>query len=241
MTDILYLLLGATIGYVFGAIPFGWIFVRLTKGVDLRNIESGRTGGTNAMRAAGPVVGGLTAIGDVLKGAAAIWIARALFGDVLSDVWLPWAEIAIGVMTIVGHNWSVFLGWEGGAGTGPNVGWATAVWWPTFPISMVVVLGVLYLTGMASLASLAMGVTIPLAFAVLYLTGVLATPAYAVGGVLTLLVVTWALRPNIQRILAGEERMVGPAARQREKATEKPKERRRKGGQKLKAQRTESG
>lgn len=240
MTEAIYLVIGAIIGYIFGAIPFGWVFVRLTKGVDLRQVQSGRTGGTNAMRAAGPVVGGLTAIGDVLKGAAAIWLARALFGGVLSNAWLPWAEIAVGVMTIFGHNWSIFLGWQGGAGTGPNVGWSTAVWWPIFPIAIVVVLGTLYLTGMASVASLAMGVMIPLAFTILYLAGVLASPAYIVGAILTLLIVTWALRPNIRRIMAGEERMVGPAARRRDQA-DQPREQKRKGSRKkLKAQRTES-
>lgn len=227
MTNGLYLLAGGLIGYIFGAIPFGWIFVRLTEGIDLREVKSGRTGGTNAMRAAGPVVGVLTAVGDVLKGAAAIWLARALFSTVLSPVWLPWAEVVVGLMTIVGHNWSIFLGWGGGAGTGPNVGWSSAVWWPMAPIAAVVVMGMILLTGMASVASLAMGAMIPIAFAILYFaTDVITSPAYFVGGILTLLVVTWALRPNIRRILKGTERMVGPAARRREE-------------KRLKAQRTE--
>lgn len=218
--NLIYVFLGALIGYLFGAIPFGWIFVKVTEGVDLREVKSGRTGGTNAMRAAGPVVGGLTAVGDVLKGAAAIWIARAVFGPVLPAVWLPWAEIVVGLFTIVGHNWSLFLGWTGGAGTGPNVGWATAVWWPMLPIAGVVVLGVIGLIGIASVASLSMGVIIPVAFAILYFTGVLSTPAYAVGGILTGLVVTWALRPNIKRIVEGRERIVGPAARRRKVKTQ---------------------
>ena len=227
MTNGLYLLAGGLIGYIFGAIPFGWIFVKLTKGIDLREIKSGRTGGTNAMRAAGPVVGGLTAIGDVLKGASAIWLARALFSAVLSTAWLPWAEVAVGLMAIVGHNWSIFLGWGGGAGTGPNVGWSSAVWWPMAPIAAVVVLGVILLTGMASVASLAMGALIPITFAILYFaTDVISSPAYFAGGILTLLVVTWALRPNIRRILKGTERMVGPAAKRRQQ-------------KQLKAQRTE--
>lgn len=218
MTNGLYLLAGGVIGYIFGAIPFGWIFVKLTRGVDLREVKSGRTGGTNAMRAAGPVVGGLTAVGDVLKGAAAVWLARALFSIVLPPVWLPWAEVVVGLMTIVGHNWSVFLGWEGGAGTGPNVGWSSAVWWPIAPIAAVVVVGVILLTGMASVASLAMGAMIPITFAILYFaTDIISSPAYFVGGILTLLVVMWALRPNIRRIIEGTERMVGPAARRRKK------------------------
>lgn len=213
--NFLYLLLGALIGYLFGAIPFGWIFVKLTRGVDLRTVKSGRTGGTNAMRAAGPVVGALTAIGDVLKGAAAIWIARAIFGSLLPPEWLPWAEVVVGLFAIVGHNWSIFLGWGGGAGTGPNVGWAAAIWWPIAAIAAIVVVGVILLTGMASVASLSMGLVIPITFAILYFMGVISTPAYIVGGILTFLVVTWALRPNIRRLLRGEERVVGPAARRK--------------------------
>ena len=216
MTNGLYLLVGGVIGYIFGAIPFGWIFVKLTEGIDLREVKSGRTGGTNAMRAAGPVVGVLTALGDVLKGAAAIWLARALFSTVLSATWLPWAEVVVGLMTIVGHNWSIFLGWGGGAGTGPNVGWSSAVWWPIAPVAAAVVVGVILLTGMASVASLAMGAVIPITFAILYFaTDIITSPAYFVGGTLTLLVVTWASRPNIRRILNGTERMVGPAAERR--------------------------
>ena len=212
---LIYLLLGALIGYLFGAIPFGWIFVKITRGVDLRQVKSGRTGGTNAMRAAGPVVGSLTAIGDVLKGAAAIWIARGVFASLLPAAVLPWAEIIVGLFAIVGHNWSVFLGWSGGAGTGPNVGWAAAVWWPMAPIAALVVVGVILITGMASIASLSMGILIPATFAILFFTGVIATPAYIVGGIRSALVVTWALRPNIKRLLRGEERIVGPAARRR--------------------------
>src|SRR5690606_15067516 len=166
--DVLTVLLAALLGYIFGAIPFGWIFVRLTKGLDLRMVQSGRTGGTNAMRAAGPIVGGLTAVGDVLKGAAAIWLARAIF-DWASEDLLPWIEVVVGAATILGHNWSIFLGWRGGAGTGPNVGWAGAVWWPIVPIAAVVVAGLLLWTGMASVASLAMGLVIVVAFAVLAL------------------------------------------------------------------------
>lgn len=223
--DVLTVLLAALLGYLFGAIPFGWIFVRLTKGLDLRQVQSGRTGGTNAMRAAGPIVGGLTAVGDVLKGAAAIWLARAIFSGWVSAELLPWIEVVVGAATILGHNWSIFLGWRGGAGTGPNVGWAGAVWWPMVPIAALVVAGLLLWTGMASVASLAMGAVIVVAFAVLTLTGTL-PPAYLVGSLVTLLIVTWSLRGNIARVLAGTERLVGPAARRAERRKQRLKARR---------------
>lgn len=215
MSDTYIFILAGLVGYLFGAIPFGFLFVRLTKRIDLRDVGSGRTGGTNSMRAAGPVVGALTGLSDVLKGAGAIWIARTLFGNVLDSRLLPWAEVLTGIATIIGHNWSLFLNFKGGAGTGPNIGWATAIWWPMFPIGVATVVGLIMTVGMASIASLATGIVIPVAFAIRYFTGKEETPAYFVGGLITLVFVSWALRPNIKRLLDGTERIVGPRARRK--------------------------
>lgn len=216
MSDTLTFIIAGLVGYFFGAIPFGFLFVKLTKKVDLRDVGSGRTGGTNSMRAAGPIIGALTGLSDVLKGAGAIWIARTLFGSILDVRQLPWAEVLTGIGTIIGHNWSLFLNFKGGAGTGPNIGWATAIWWPMFPIGVVTVVGLIMTVGMASVASLATGVVIPLAFAIRYATGKDQTAAYLVGGLITLVIVSWALRPNIKRLIDGTERIVGPRARRRE-------------------------
>ena len=78
------------IGYILGSIPFGLIIVKLKTGKDIRTVESGRTGGTNAVRAAGFGAGLLTAILDILKGAVAVWVARALSpGNELVHVLTP--------------------------------------------------------------------------------------------------------------------------------------------------------
>jgi glycerol-3-phosphate acyltransferase PlsY len=219
MTIAVFLFLSAFIGYLFGAFPAGFLLVKATKKVDLREFGSGRTGGTNSFRAAGATVGIVTSILDVLKAACAVWAVRWLFGEVLPSSYLPWAEVSAGVLSVVGHNWSVFLGWRGGAGTGPNVGWAGAIWFPIVPIALVVVLGVLIGLGIASLASLAMSAIIPVAFAVLYIAGVEpydSTLAYIVGGIISAAIIAWALRPNIERLLRGEERKVGPRSRSRQ-------------------------
>lgn len=208
--------LSALVGYLFGALPIGYLLVKWTRKIDLRDIGSGRTGGTNSFRAAGWPIGVLTAVTDVLKAACAVWLIRAIYSEVLTANALPWAEILTGFMTVVGHNWSVFLGWGGGAGTGPNVGWAAAIWWPVAPVAAIVVAGLLWLVGMASIASLAMAAVIPLSFLVLYLAGVDPynhTYAYIIGGIISASIVAYALRPNIKRLLAGKERIVGPRAK----------------------------
>jgi acyl phosphate:glycerol-3-phosphate acyltransferase len=215
--EYIYLAGAGLTGYIMGAIPFGFLFVKLTKGIDLRDVGSGRTGGTNSLRAAGLGVGFLTFLMDVVKGAAGVWLATLIFSSLLSQDFLYWAKAIAGVMAVVGHNWSVFLKFGGGAGTGPNIGWSMAIWWPVGIISMIVGGLLLFGVGMASVASLAVAAVIPIAFAIRYFNGADPTAAYMVGGIVTALIITWALRPNIKRILAGEERLVGPRAKKEEK------------------------
>src|SRR3990172_12266151 len=91
------------LAYLFGSIPFGLLIVKLKTGIDIREVESGRTGGTNAMGAAGFWAGFATAMLDILKGAVAVWVAQWF---VPQNHWLhviaPWAAI-------IGHNHSIFL------------------------------------------------------------------------------------------------------------------------------------
>ena len=215
--QILTFLLAGLIGYLLGSIAFGYIYVKLFKGQDLTKIGSGRTGGTNSLRAGGVGIGVLTSLSDVFKGLMAVLIPTWLFGDALGPALLPWAQALAGVMSVVGHNWSVFLKFGGGAGTGPNVGWSTAIWPWVFPIAFVVMVGLLLTTGMASVASLSMAAVTIVIFAVRYFMGIDTTLAYLTGSLVAGVVITWALRPNIRRLLDGTERRVGPAARRAER------------------------
>ena len=210
--NIIYFVAAGVIGYVMGAVPFGFLFVRLVKGIDLRQVGSGRTGGTNSMRAAGFGVGLITFLSDVLKGAAAVWLTRWLLSSQFAADLLPWAEVLAGATAVIGHNWSVFLKFKGGAGTGPNVGWATVVWWPILPINILIGGLVLRFQGMASVASLTVAGVIVVFFLGRYWWAG-SSLAYPIGGVVTAVIVAWALRPNIKRIVKGEERVVGPRAR----------------------------
>ncbi len=213
MIETVYILLAALIGYLCGSVPFGYLYVKLFKGEDLRTVGSGRTGGTNSFRAAGLGVGLLTSFSDIFKGAAAVWLTNWLFGDPLGPLLLPWAVATAGVFSVIGHNWSVFLRFRGGAGTGPNVGWSAAVYWPILPIAILLVSGLLYFVGMASIASLSMALVTIVIFGIRYLLDIDTTPAYLTGSVVAGVLIAWSLRPNLIRVVNGTERVVGPRAK----------------------------
>jgi glycerol-3-phosphate acyltransferase PlsY len=211
MPQLLGYLIAALFGYLMGAIPFGYLVVKLGKGIDIRRVGSGRTGGTNAFRAAGAIAFLITGIGDVAKGVLAVWGAGWLATQL--DVSSPAiAQVLAGVMAVVGHNYSIFLSWKGGAGTGPNVGVAAGLWFPALFILLPLVPVMLVVTGYASVASLTVAGLIPVLFVVRALVAK-APWEYAVYGILAGTLVVWALRPNIARLKAGKERLVGPRAR----------------------------
>jgi glycerol-3-phosphate acyltransferase PlsY len=197
-------------GYILGSVPFGLIIVRLISGKDIRLVESGRTGGTNAMRAAGLGAGILTAIMDVLKGAGAVWLARAVTPNVWIDILAPLAAI-------VGHNYSIFLPerdqngrWRlrGGAGGAPSLGGAFGLW----PFSIFIILPIGYLVffgiGYASVTTMSVALVATIIFAVRAIMGV-GPWQYVLYGILAELLLLWALRPNIKRLINGTERMHG--------------------------------
>jgi len=91
------------IAYILGSIPFGFILVKATTGKDVRKIESGRTGGTNTMRASGFTLGFITSLLDMLKSAGAVWIAQYFIPDGY------WLHVFAGLFSVLGHNFSIFL------------------------------------------------------------------------------------------------------------------------------------
>lgn len=103
------LFLAGVWGYLLGAVPTGVLVSRVLRGTDVRQHGSGHTGGLNVSRVAGIWAGALTAVVDVLLGAAAVAGATLLTDD-------PWAATVAGVMAVVGHDWSVFIHFGGGIG-----------------------------------------------------------------------------------------------------------------------------
>jgi len=210
------------VGYLLGSIPFGLIIVKLKTGKDIRSVESGRTGGANAMRAGGLLVGILTAIFDILKGAFSVWISQALFpGN-------GWAHILAPIGAILGHNYSLylpefdeqgrFLRLRGGAGAAPAFGGAIGLWWPSLFIVIPIGLLAFFVFGYASLTTISVGLSALLIFGIRAYLGIDTGWINAFYGVVVVVLLIWALRPNIQKLLNGTERIISISLHGRLKA-----------------------
>ncbi|HSL31082.1 MAG TPA: glycerol-3-phosphate acyltransferase [Anaerolineales bacterium] len=198
------------LGYVIGSIPFGLLIVKIKTGKDIRTVESGRTGGTNAVRAAGLGAGLLTAFFDVLKGAVTVWIARTLIPE------MPLFHVLAPLAAILGHNYSFFLivrdgdgklRFHGGAGGAPALGGAMGLWAPILPIVLAAGALIWFTLGIASVTTMAIGLVVTVVFAIYAGLGLL-EPIHIWYGVIAELLLIWALRPNIKKLLAGKERVV---------------------------------
>lgn len=197
-------------GYLLGSIPFGFVIVAVLHERDIRDSGSGRTGGTNAMRASGLGAATITVLGDLLKGFTGVALARLIFPT------SAWAEVFAGWGVVLGHNASIYLGFRGGAGTAPSMGVASAFWLPSLLFTIPFLPIGLLVIGIASLTSLIIGLVIIAVFALRAVLGQ-GPWEYAAYGIGALFLVAFALRPNIKRLLNGTEPIVGPRARRNEK------------------------
>ncbi len=214
MQDLIVAAVLMLVGYLLGSIPFGLILVKLKTGKDIRSVESGRTGGANAMRAGGLSIGLMTAVCDVLKGAAAVWISQNVAPA------NEWAHIMAPIGAILGHNYSLylpefdenrrFLRFRGGAGAAPALGGAIGLWWPSLFIILPIGALVFFVLGYASMTTISVGVSTFFIFGVPALLGWPGSSWIAAFyGVVALALLVWALKPNIQKLLNGTERVIG--------------------------------
>ncbi|MEO8083535.1 MAG: glycerol-3-phosphate acyltransferase [Ardenticatenales bacterium] len=203
----LWFVLAASIatGYLLGSIPFGILVGRLA-GVDPRSVGSGRTGTTNVYRAVGLPGALATLLGDVLKATLAVWLAgRFIAGP--ATAWHALAVSAAAVAAILGHNHSIYIGFRGGAGGAPNAGALLGVWPQAFIPGLILAALAWFGVRIASVATLTMALWV--LGSMVYRVAVMGQSwAYLIYGVGQLALVGWALRPNIVRLLRGQERRI---------------------------------
>ena len=101
--------------YLVGSIPTAYIAGRWRRGIDVRQYGSGNVGASNLLRSSGKFLGIVVIIADLGKGILMVWAAQLLGMEAA-------AQATVGIITIVGHNWPVFLRFRGGRGIFTSLG-----------------------------------------------------------------------------------------------------------------------
>lgn len=187
--------------FLLGGIPVGLILVRVFAGKDIRTIGSGKTGATNVQRELGWSGFIAAVILDALKGISAVLVARVVTHN-------AWIEATAGVLAILGHTFSPYLGFRGG-GRGMVTAMGAAFFMAPILIALVpVFLLPVLLSRYMSLGNIVSAIVAPFVMLVAALRFDMAWAYFVyvtVGSVLILI----NHKDNIQRILAGTERKIG--------------------------------
>ncbi len=187
-------MLAIALGYLLGSIPFGVILTRLTGAGDLRQIGSGNIGATNVLRTGRKGLAAATLLLDLLKGAAAVWIAEALW---------PGLGMLAAAGAFIGHCYPVWLKFKGGKGVATLMGIVLALHWPSGIVFAVVWLGLLATLRISSVAGMVAAISAPVSAAVMNRFNLVLLL------VVLALIVLWKHRENIERLLAGTEPRIG--------------------------------
>ena len=186
--------------FLIGAIPWGYVAGKASRGIDLRTVGSGGTGATNVLRTLGGRASALVALLDILKGLLPVIVARAAGFDA---AWVATAAVA----TVAGHCWSPFIGFKGGKGVATGAGAAIGL----FPqiVLIVPVMGLVVWTtkyvSLGSLTAAALGALLAVAYAG---AGMLDW-AFAIAILVISGIITIRHEGNIRRLLNGSERRIG--------------------------------
>jgi glycerol-3-phosphate acyltransferase PlsY len=197
-------------GYLLGSIPSGWLAGRWLAGLDIREHGSGSTGATNVLRVVGKGPALAVFLVDVLKGSAAVILARQVLGAMASyggwslDAWV----VAAGLAALAGHIWPLWLGWKGGKAVATGLGMLLGLTWPVGLACFGIFLTVLSLSRIVSLSSIVAALSLPLLMLAWFGSGGL-RPAYLALALLTTTLVVWRHRANLQRLLQGTEPKLG--------------------------------
>lgn len=193
------LTLSFVLGYLLGAIPIGIFASRAFAGIDPREAGSRNIGFTNVLRVAGKAAGIITLIGDMGKGALAVYLARVLAGSATGD-----AILAAGAAAVLGHMFPVFLRFKGGKGVATALGVMLAAEPAIGGCLVAAWLTVAAIWRMSSLAALIAFGSLPLWVWLFHATVPMA--AFAMG---IIVLIVYRHRENISRLRAGTEPTFG--------------------------------
>ena len=189
-----YYLAALAVGYLLGSIPFGLLLTKAAGLGDVRNIGSGNIGATNVLRTGNKALAAATLLLDGGKGAVAVLIGLN-FGD-------PMGALA-GTGAFFGHLFPVWLGFKGGKGVATFLGLTLALYWPVGALCCLTWLATAALFRISSLAALVAAASAPL-----YMWS-FSEFLFASFSILFALMIFYAHRENIARLLQGQEPKIG--------------------------------
>ncbi len=187
--------IAALVGYLLGSIPWGLILTRLAGKGDIRKIGSGNIGTTNVLRTGSKGLAAATLLLDGGKGAAAVLLIGHFYA---SD-----PALIAGLAAVFGHNFPVWLRFQGGKGVATSLGVLIALAWPVGLIACAVWLLTAAAFRYSSLAALVALTSSPVVMALL------ADVPRTVGAVLLAILALVRHHANIRRLLKGEESKIG--------------------------------
>lgn len=204
------------IAYLLGSVPFG-LLVGLARGVDVRRAGSGNIGATNVGRLLGGKFFGLVFTLDLLKGLAPMIAAGVVLHFRIDDWRSSVLWLLAGFASILGHMFSLFLGFRGGKGVATSTGVILGLWpYYTLPgVVAVVVWGAMFkATRIVSISSIVGAIAFPIAYLVISLLAwherIAAQWPLLAFAVLVAVLIVWKHKSNIVRLRAGTEPRFGP-------------------------------
>lgn len=203
LTVVQYLII-MPLAYVLGSIPWGFLLIKLTRDIDIRDYGSGNIGTSNVLRSAGGRLAALVLLLDASKGLLIILLARALSDSAVT-------EALAGIAVVVGHNWSMFLSFKGGRGIATGAGCLLIMSPIALAIGLAVFLLITLTTRYLSLGSLIGAVTAIVALSVQAILGIV-PQALIIYGIVVGIMIIWQHRGNIKRLRHGKERTLGQSS-----------------------------
>lgn len=188
-------LIAVVAAYLLGAIPFGYLLVKLKTGRDVRAFGSGNIGATNVLRTTGRAAGIITLLLDIAKGYFAVWLAGWLTAH--SALWMSAAALAV----MLGHAYPVFLKFQGGKAVASLVGAFLCLAPLAIAAVLVVFVAVVALTRFISLGSTVGAAALPLAAWMIARSPFPVIAAAILGGAF----IIWRHKANIERLRTGKE------------------------------------
>lgn len=191
------------LSYLMGAFPTSYLAGKLFRGIDLREHGSKNLGATNVYRILGWRFAIPVGLVDIAKGAVPVLV---LGPAVSADPWFP---LLCGVLAVVGHVFSVFVGFKGGKGVATSAGVVLGLAPAAVGLCLVLWALIVWATGYVSLGSVISAAVFPVLVWVLYPVRRDSIWLYAT----LAMVIVWMHRSNIRRLLAGTENRFGRRAK----------------------------